>query len=123
MPARLYCLGTLQVGAELVAASRGIYEPTINSAKRITLCLFILSGSIISLLAALARTQETFDAGLKLLPRFSVVHLMRLALRATATAAMRAFGPEGVKGYNLFAVEKLSINVATIERFAGRWVV
>jgi hypothetical protein len=64
--------------------------------------------------------QETFDAGLKLLPRFSVVHLMRLALRATATAAMRAFGPEGVKGFNLFAVEKLAINVATIERFAGR---
>jgi hypothetical protein len=69
-----------------------------------------------------AALQETFDAGLKLLPRFSVVHLMRLALRATATAAMRAFGPEGVKGFNLFAVEKLAINVATIERFAGRWV-
>jgi hypothetical protein len=66
--------------------------------------------------------QETFDAGLKLLPRFSVVHLMRLALRATATAAMRAFGPDGVKGFNLFAVEKLAINVATIERFAGRCV-
>jgi hypothetical protein len=64
--------------------------------------------------------QETFDAGLKLLPHFSVVHLMRLALRATATAAMRAFGPDGVKGFNMFAVEKLSINVATIERFAGR---
>jgi hypothetical protein len=69
-----------------------------------------------------AALQETFDAGLKLLPRFSVVHLMRLALRATATAAMRAFGPEGVKGFNLFAVEKLAINVATIERFAGRCV-
>ncbi|WIA12907.1 hypothetical protein OEZ85_006525 [Tetradesmus obliquus] len=71
--------------------------------------------------ALLSYLQETFDAGLKLLPRFSVVHLMRLALRATATAAMRAFGPEGVKGFNLYAVEKLSINVATIERFAGRW--
>ncbi|WIA33058.1 hypothetical protein OEZ86_006214 [Tetradesmus obliquus] len=71
--------------------------------------------------ALLSYLQETFDAGLKLLPRFSVVHLMRLALRATATAAMRAFGPEGVKGFNLYAVQKLSINVATIERFAGRW--
>jgi hypothetical protein len=29
---------------------------------------------------------------------------------------------EGVKGFNLFAVEKLAINVATIERFAGRCV-
>lgn len=65
--------------------------------------------------------QETFDAGLKLLPRFSVVHLMRLALRATAMACMRAFGPDGVKGYNMYAIEKLAVNIATIERFAGRW--
>ncbi|KAF6251583.1 hypothetical protein COO60DRAFT_605842 [Scenedesmus sp. NREL 46B-D3] len=71
--------------------------------------------------ALLSYLQETFDAGLKLLPRSSVVHLMRLALRATAAAAMRAFGPDGVKGFNLYAVEKLAVNVATIERFAGRW--
>lgn len=46
---------------------------------------------------------------------------MRLALCATAAAIMRMFGPDGVRAYNLYAVEKLAVNVRTIERFADRW--
>lgn len=65
--------------------------------------------------------QETFEAGMKLLPRSSVVHLMRLSMRATAAAIMKAFTPAGVRSYNLHAVERLLSDVAAVERFAGRW--
>ncbi|KAF8067252.1 SEC15A [Scenedesmus sp. PABB004] len=72
--------------------------------------------------ALLSFLQETFDAGLKLLPRPSMVRLMRRALAATGAAAVRAFGPDGgVRAFNLYAVEKLAANVAHIQRFAGRW--
>lgn len=66
--------------------------------------------------------QETFEAGTKLLPRSSLDSLMRLALRSTSAACMRAFGQDGVRGYNLYAVEKLATNMATMERFASRCV-
>lgn len=45
---------------------------------------------------------------------------MRMALRATATACMRTFSPDGVKAFNMYAVEKLAHNLLTIERFASR---
>lgn len=64
--------------------------------------------------------QEIFDTGIKLLPRSSVVNIMRLALRSIATACMRTFSPDGVKVFNMYAVEKLAHNLLTIERFAGR---
>lgn len=69
-------------------------------------------------------TQEIFDAGIRLLPRSSVVNIVRMALRSTSVAAMRTFsaGPEGVKSFNMYAVEKLAHNLLTIERFATRWV-
>jgi hypothetical protein len=65
-------------------------------------------------------SQEIFDTGIKLLPRGSVVNIMRMALRAIATACMRTFSPDGVKVYNMYAVEKLAHNLLTIERFASR---
>jgi hypothetical protein len=46
---------------------------------------------------------------------------MRLSLRATAAAAVKAFGSDGVKAYNLYAVQRLAADLATMERFAGRW--
>lgn len=64
--------------------------------------------------------QEIFDTGLKLLPRSSVVNIMRMALRAIANACMRTFAPDGVKAFNMYAIEKLAHNLLTIERFAGR---
>lgn len=67
-----------------------------------------------------AHPQEIFDTGIKLLPRSSVVSIMRMALRATATACMRTFSPDGVKAFNMYAVEKLAHNLLTIERFASR---
>jgi predicted nuclease with RNAse H fold len=65
-------------------------------------------------------SQEIFDTGIKLLPRGSVVNIMRMALRAIAIACMRTFSPDGVKVYNMYAVEKLAHNLLTIERFASR---
>jgi hypothetical protein len=56
------------------------------------------------------------------LPRSSVVNIMRLALRSIATACMRTFSPDGVKVFNMYAVEKLAHNLLTIERFASRCV-
>jgi hypothetical protein len=67
-----------------------------------------------------SRFQEIFDTGIKLLPRGSVVNIMRMALRAIATACMRTFSPDGVKAYNMYAIEKLAHNLLTIERFASR---
>lgn len=65
--------------------------------------------------------QEVFDLGIRLLPRSSVVALMRRALQATATACMAAFSPsEGVKSYNMYAIEKLAHDLLTVERFAAR---
>eukprot|EP00775_Hariotina_reticulata_P012680 gene12680-12809_t len=71
--------------------------------------------------ALLSYLQETFDAGTKLLPRPMLMSIMRKALRVTATAAMKAFGPDGVKAFNLYAIDRLATNLAAIERFATRW--
>lgn len=70
--------------------------------------------------ALCSAAQEIFDTGNKLLPRSSVVNIMRLALRSIATACMRTFSPDGVKVFNMYAVEKLAHNLLTIERFASR---
>ena len=67
--------------------------------------------------------QEVFDTGIKLLPRSSVVSIMRMALRATSAACMRTFSPDGVKSFNMYAIEKLAHNLLTIERFASRCAV
>ena len=80
-----------------------------------------LKFNFLSLFCTSFSSKETFDAGLKLLPYGSVVHLMRLSLRATAAAAVKAFGPDGVKAYNLYAAQRLAADLATMERFAGRW--
>jgi hypothetical protein len=67
--------------------------------------------------------QETFDAGLKLLPRSSAVSLLRGALRGLAAGITAWFtpGPGGLKAFNLYALGRLQADVATCERWAGRW--
>lgn len=65
--------------------------------------------------------QEIYDTGIKLLPRSSVVNIMRMALRAIAAACMRTFQPDGVKAFNMYAIEKLAHNLLTVERFASRY--
>lgn len=64
-----------------------------------------------------------FDLGITLLPRSSVAAIMRQALQATAAACMRGFSAGGgLKAFNLHAIDKLSHNLLTVERFAGRCV-
>jgi hypothetical protein len=48
---------------------------------------------------------------------------MRAATRATSAALMRLFGAEGVAGYTLHSIARLSADVGVVERFAGRWSV
>ncbi|GBF94883.1 hypothetical protein Rsub_08126 [Raphidocelis subcapitata] len=71
--------------------------------------------------ALLSSMQETFEAAQVLLPRASIPHLMRGALRAAAAAALRLLGPEGVPGFTLHAVARLAADLEAVERFAARW--
>lgn len=68
----------------------------------------------------LTPVQEIFDTGIKLLPRSSMVNIMRMALRAIGVACVRTFHPDGIKAFNMYAIEKLAHNLLTIERFASR---
>ncbi|GIL91747.1 hypothetical protein Vretifemale_19325 [Volvox reticuliferus] len=64
----------------------------------------------------LATAQDTFDAAASILPRSSFLFLSRAVVRATGNALM-ALLKEGVKTYNMFAVERLATDVALLDRF------
>jgi hypothetical protein len=49
-----------------------------------------------------------------------LTNIMRKALKVTAAAAMKSFGPDGVKAFNLYAIDRLATNLAAIDRFAAR---
>ncbi|GIM11364.1 hypothetical protein Vretimale_14890 [Volvox reticuliferus] len=64
----------------------------------------------------LALLKDTFDAAASILPRSSFLFLSRAVVRATGNALM-ALLKEGVKTYNMFAVERLATDVALLDRF------
>jgi hypothetical protein len=65
--------------------------------------------------------QETFGTAQLLLPPASVLELARRSLRATACALLRIVSAEdGVKSFNLYAIQRLAHNVAAVARFATR---
>ncbi|GLC33371.1 hypothetical protein PLESTB_000340000 [Pleodorina starrii] len=64
----------------------------------------------------LALLKETFDAAATILPRSSFLFLTRAVVRAAGNAFMLLL-KEGVKAYNMFAVERLAVDVALLDRF------
>lgn len=71
--------------------------------------------------SVLGYLQETFQVAQRLLPRSSVVELMRGSVKAMGNALGQVLADPSVRAYNLFAIDKLANDVAVIERFVVRW--
>jgi len=69
--------------------------------------------------ALLTFMQDTVASAGGVLPHPSYVFMCRTALKSTALMLLRLFSPDGIKGYNLFAIEKLAADVAAVQAFAA----
>ncbi|PNH12825.1 putative exocyst complex component 6, partial [Tetrabaena socialis] len=66
----------------------------------------------------LALLRDTFDSAAATLPRPSFLFLARAVVRAMGNAFMHLMR-EGVKAYNLFAVERLAADCGALDRLVG----